>query len=191
MLITKLSRLFTLNTYTFSHTSHISVGWFKKRFGSECSIFQIMCSIFQILCICNLIRFLLCSSVYKNEHISVPHILLIHDFRISTLLSYVLLTSEGFIHVYTCDWTSLVAQMVKCLQCRRPRFDPWVGKIPRRRKWQPTPVLLPGESHEQRSLVGYSPWGHKEPDTTRGFTFIHVTGALAHCSSGQACWNES
>ena len=130
MLITKLSRLFTLNTYTFSHTSHISVGWFKKRFGSECSIFQIMCSIFQILCICNLIRFLLCSSVYKNEHISVPHILLIHDFRISTLLSDVLLTSEGFIHVYTCDWTSLVAQMVKCLQCRRPTSILGLGKSP-------------------------------------------------------------
>ena len=36
-------------------------------------------------------------------------------------------------------------------------FDPWVGKIPWRRKWQPTPVFLPGESHGQRSLVGYSP----------------------------------
>ena len=41
-----------------------------------------------------------------------------------------------------------------CLQCRRPGFDPWVGKIPWRRKWQPTPVLLPGTSHGQRSLVG-------------------------------------
>ena len=39
-------------------------------------------------------------------------------------------------------------------------------EILRRRKWQPTPVLLPGESHGQRSLVGYSPWGHKESDTT-------------------------
>ena len=37
-----------------------------------------------------------------------------------------------------------------------PRFNPWVGKIPWRRQWQPTPVLLPGESHGQRSLVGYS-----------------------------------
>ena len=44
-----------------------------------------------------------------------------------------------------------------CLQCRRPEFDPWVGKIPWR-KWQPTPVLLPGKSHGRRSLVG-SPWG--------------------------------
>ena len=53
-----------------------------------------------------------------------------------------------------------------CLQCRRSRslrFDPWVGK---RRAWQPNPVFLPGESHGQRSLPGYSPWGHKELDTT-------------------------
>ena len=45
-------------------------------------------------------------------------------------------------------------------QCRRSkkcRFDPWIGKIPWRRKWQPTPVFFPGESHGQRSLVGYSP----------------------------------
>ena len=48
---------------------------------------------------------------------------------------------------------SLVAQMVKNLQCGRPGFDPWVWKIPWRRKWQPTPVFLPGESHGPRSLV--------------------------------------
>ena len=52
------------------------------------------------------------------------------------------------------------------MQCGRPGFDPWVGKIPWRRAWQPTPVFLPGESHGQRSLVGYSPRGHKESDTT-------------------------
>ena len=40
-------------------------------------------------------------------------------------------------------------------------IDPWVGKILWSRKWQPTPVFLPGKSHEQKSLVGYSPWGHK------------------------------
>ena len=44
-------------------------------------------------------------------------------------------------------------------QCRRPRFDLWLRKIPWRRKWQPAPVLLPGESHGRRSLAGYSPWG--------------------------------
>ena len=41
------------------------------------------------------------------------------------------------------------------------RFHPWVGKIPCRRKWQPTPVLLPGKPCRKWSLVGYSPWGHK------------------------------
>jgi len=55
---------------------------------------------------------------------------------------------------------------VSCLQCGRPGFNPWVGKILWRRKWQPTPVLLPGKSHGQRSVVGYSPRGRKESDTT-------------------------
>ena len=55
----------------------------------------------------------------------------------------------------------LVAQMIICLKCRRPRFDPWVRKIPWRREWQPTPVFLSRKSHGQRSLVGYSPWGSK------------------------------
>ena len=54
---------------------------------------------------------------------------------------------------------------------RKPGFNTWVGKIPWRRKWQPTPVLLPGESQEWRSLVGHSPWGRKESDTTERFHF--------------------
>ena len=50
--------------------------------------------------------------------------------------------------------------------CSRCRFDPWAGKIPRRRKWQSAPVFLPGKSHGQRNLVDYSSWGCKESDTT-------------------------
>ena len=53
-------------------------------------------------------------------------------------------------------------------QCRRHKrlgFNPWAGKIPWRRAWQPTPVFLAGESYGQRSLAGYSPWGHEESDT--------------------------
>ena len=46
----------------------------------------------------------------------------------------------------------------------------WVREIPWRREWQPTPVLLPGEFHGQRSLAGYSPWDHKESDTTEQLT---------------------
>ena len=51
-------------------------------------------------------------------------------------------------------------------QCRRQGFNLWVRKIPWRRKWQPTPVFLPGKSHKQRRVVGYSPWGFKGSDTT-------------------------
>ena len=60
-----------------------------------------------------------------------------------------------------------------CLQCRRPGFNPWVGKIPWRRKWQPTPVSLPGKSHGQRNLAGYSPWGCKELDMTEWLHSLH------------------
>ena len=54
----------------------------------------------------------------------------------------------------------------QCSRCKTHGFDLWVRKIPWRRAWQPTPVFLPGESHGQKSLAGYSPWGCKESDTT-------------------------
>ena len=60
---------------------------------------------------------------------------------------------------------------IACLQCWRPRFNHWVGKIPWKRKWQATPELLPGKFHGWRDLVGYSPWGHKESDTTTSLLF--------------------
>ena len=71
--------------------------------------------------------------------------------------------------IYDDIGASLAAQTVKknCLQCRKPGFDPWVGQIPWKSGWQPTPVFLPGESHGQRSLAGYSPGGGKEADMTR------------------------
>ena len=52
----------------------------------------------------------------------------------------------------------------------RDWVDPWVRKIPWSRKWQPIPVFLPGKFHGQRSLVGCSPWGHEESDTTEHST---------------------
>ena len=61
-------------------------------------------------------------------------------------------------------------------------IDPCVRKIPWRRAWQPTPVFLPGESHGQRSLVGNSPWDHKESDTTE---------AIQHTLTAADCRHES
>ena len=54
----------------------------------------------------------------------------------------------------------------------RDRFHRWVRNIPWRRAWQSTPVFLPGESHRQRNLVGYSLWGHKESDMTEQLTVV-------------------
>ena len=51
-------------------------------------------------------------------------------------------------------------------------FNPWVGKIPWRRKWQHTPIFLSGKAHGQRNLAGYSPWSHKESEMTEKLTYI-------------------
>ena len=54
-----------------------------------------------------------------------------------------------------------------CLPYRRSGFDPWIGKIPWKRKQQPTPVSFTDKSYGQRSLAGYSPWGRKELNMTK------------------------
>ena len=79
-------------------------------------------------------------------------------------------------------WHSAICNNVSCLpwwlsskelpcQCRRHGLNSWVRKIPWRRKWQPTPVLLPGKFHGWGSLIGYGPWGRKESDTTERLHF--------------------
>ena len=72
--------------------------------------------------------------------------------------------SSGLIHFRGLPWW--LSSKESICQCRRRRFNPWVGKIPWRRTWQPTPVFLPGEPHGWRNLVGYSPRGSKESDMT-------------------------
>ena len=65
--------------------------------------------------------------------------------------------------------------MAKNLSAMRKTWvEPWVEKFPWRRKWQPTPIFLPGESHGQRSLEGYSSWGRKQLDTTERLTHTHT-----------------
>ena len=60
--------------------------------------------------------------------------------------------------------------------CRRCRFNPCVGKIPWKGKWLPTPVFLPGKTHGERSLAGYTPQGFKESDTTEWLNHHHPLG---------------
>ena len=81
-----------------------------------------------------------------------------------------------------------------CLQCGRPGFDPWVGEIPWRRKWQSTPVLLPGKSHGQKSLAGCSLWGRKESDTTEQLHFTslyHIFYPSSFFSFSALCLQEN
>ena len=64
-------------------------------------------------------------------------------------------------------WFSGKESACQCRRHRRLGFDSWVGKIPWRRKWQPTPVFLPGKSQRKRNLAGHSPWDCKESDMTK------------------------
>ena len=70
--------------------------------------------------------------------------------------------------------------MIKNLPAmQETRIQSLVGKIPWKRAWQPTPVLLPGGSHGQRTLAGYSPWSHEELDTAEPSTGLERASQVA------------
>ena len=89
---------------------------------------------------------------HKNTHTYITNIYMNpkHFFFLPFLFS-----------VYICRLPCWLSSKEFICQCWRPGLDPWVRKIPWRRTWQPTPLFLPGKSHGQRSLAGYSPCGHK------------------------------
>ena len=95
--------------------------------------------------------------------------------------------------IYAGRW-SITIQLDKChglprwlsskefaCQSRRCRFGPWVGKIPWKWKWQSTPAFLPGKSRGERSLVSYSPWGHKESVMTKWLNTNNVSWYARCC----------
>ena len=71
---------------------------------------------------------------------------------------------------------------LQCRRCQRCVFNPWVEKIPWRRKWQPTPVFLTRKTHAQRTPGGYGPWGHKESDMTEHSCMCDKTNINMDCS---------
>ena len=110
------------------------------------------------------------SFVYPDN---VSYMVLRPDTYMSPIYPLFLVTvGLQYIHSLTLQHTGLPRQCSgKESACQRRRhwrrgFNPWVGNIPWRRKWQPTPVFLPGKSHGRRSLAGCSPRGCKESDTT-------------------------
>ena len=89
----------------------------------------------------------------KNFHIKYLNFFTFLKLKYLAKLTYIPTWHLSF------DWSSDVCS--SDLQFGRPGFYPWVGKIPWRRKWQPTLVFLPGKSHGQKRLTCYSPWGRK------------------------------
>ena len=113
----------------------------------------------------SLLKFMFIESVMPSNHLILCHPLLLQpsispNIRVLSNKLVLLIRWPKY-------WSfSLVAQRIfggkeSTCQCKRPRYDPSVGKISWRRKRQSTPVFLPGKSHGQGSLGGYSPWGHK------------------------------
>ena len=91
--------------------------------------------------------------------------------------SYGYLSKNGYFLWLVMEFVLIIILLLcgKNKRRKKSRFDLWVQKISWRRKWQPTPVFLPGESHGRRSMVGYSPWGRKKSDTTElHFTSLHT-----------------
>ena len=104
---------------------------------------------------------------HQSNQILFPYMLL-QDIEYSSLCYTVGIHRSSILYILQYIWASQAALAVKNIPAsagrhKRGRFDPWVGKIPWGRAWQPTPVFLPGESHGQRSLMGYGWTRLKQP----------------------------
>ena len=94
--------------------------------------------------------------------LSLDHCLSRNFLLLKKLYIYIYIYTHTHTYIYRLPWWfSGKESTCQCRRCRRHGFNPRVRKIPWRRKWQPTPVFLPGKFHGQRNLVGYNPWGHK------------------------------
>ena len=98
--------------------------------------------------------FIYCTFIWYST-VSLPFLQVLHLWiqRIDWIYLFHMHYTHGVIFL---PWWLISKEST--YQCRKCWFDPWVENIPWRRKWQPTPVFLPGNSHEQRSLEGYGPW---------------------------------
>ena len=102
-----------------------------------------------------------------------------------SFISVVCICSFNHLHVIQSGFPGGASGKEPACQWRRHkryRFDPWVWKILWRRTGQPPPVFLPGESHGQSSLAGYSPWGRKESDTTERLHFTSCITEPLYCT---------
>ena len=114
---------------------------------------------------------ILLSTLHKLSHLTLIKPYDINVVLLTLQMVTLKLRTKVKYHIANQFWASQVAQWLKkkkksTCQCRRCKLDPCTRKIPWRRKWQPTPVFLPGKSRGQRSLVGCRLWGCTESGTT-------------------------
>ena len=128
------------------------------------------------------IYFLLCNAFSVSIHQAL-------GFQTCYVSNWHHLISVSYCTIYRIpDGTSGKESACQCRRCKRQGFNPWVGKIPQRRAWQPTPVFLPEESHGQRSLADNCPQGCKEPDTTEAPQHAHSPSALQEKELSSLLW---
>ena len=117
----------------------------------------------------------------SQNHVGIP-IFKWFINKYSTLVNILTIFAEIFRRKYTDVWIPKCYSgkefTCQCKRGKRHRFDPWVEKIPWKRKWHPTPIFLPGKFHGWRNLVGYSPWGRKESDTAEQLHFHFLLPTL-------------
>ena len=146
----------------FFHFAHISPSMKPTSITLSSHMLSLPFMMFCILTFC-LWHFSL-PNLVDNSHILYRDHLVSCLWKVSSIKARILLWF--YTYVTRLGLPRWLSGKESTCQCRRCGFNPWVGKTPLRRKWQSIPVFLPGKSHGQSSLVGYSPWGHKESDTT-------------------------
>ena len=124
-------------------------------------------------------RFLCAHNFLKYAFISLLPLSLRQSLKSWSSNFLVFLNSNSRYNSITGKRHSGTESASQCGRCKRRGFSPWIGKIPWSKKWQPTPVFLPGKFHGQRNLEGYSLWGLKESDTTEWMSMRCVIPPLA------------
>ena len=125
-------------------------------------------------------------TIYSFEGYSVAEVVVQASIQICSWVWYTkipFLCCLSFILLGASQWLCRQTVHLQCRRCRKCGFNPWVCGLLWRRAWQPTPVFLPGKSHGQRSLAGYSPWGHRVGRNWRDWACMHNCFPLRDASN--------
>ena len=132
--------------------------------------------------------------LFKKENF-ISRLQMSNQYQLSAVINRRQEYKYTVIFTYACsNWIGIprwLSGKESTCQCHRRGLNPWVRKIPWRRKWKPTPVVLPGKSDSQRSLTGYSPWGRKELLRWLSDFYFHQLCRVICCFPGSSASEES